>query len=254
MLEEIIIKGTELSTIEIQELDDIYRLTNPKMPENHIRVNHIDKCNPTFYIYKINGKIEAFQAYTIYKNTKTPFWKKSIPVIYMNLSYKNAASDVHIRNFSKKAIFAAMRTVLGRFWFLKKFALVFQTYNPKLMARVEVYFSESYPHYSKKTTKEVHQFVQSFFNKEMKWKDTVINENLIKQERYATPSLISDKWEQHYKSDNDLRNKFFHENDIIIKKDGAYYLTGKALFFIGYYNIWKNLTAKFSGKKIAFSY
>ena len=243
MIQPIIKKGIDLTQAEIEELDQIYLLSNPKMPKDHIKINHIEKTNPVFFLYKVEGKIAAFQAYTSFKK-KTPFHKKKIPVIYLNLSYKNPEADKYIKNFAKTSNLAFIKMTFGRFWFLKKFVMVFQTYNPKLIERISAFFAKAYPNYYEQTPKEVQRFSQFFFKEELKLPDTIIDKNLVKQENYTSLSDITDKWEQMYNSQNPHRNNFFFENDIIQNKEDQFFLTGKALFFVGFFSIWPLLYKK----------
>jgi hypothetical protein len=241
-------KGCDLSEGEIKELDDIYRLNNPFMPENHIKKNHIDKTNPIFYLYKIDGKIVAFQAFTLF-NKKTPFTKKRIPVLYINLGYKDENADKHVKNFAKNSSAIFLKENLGTFWFLKKFVLVFQTYNPKVVERSSRFFSIAYPNPNIETPpSDVHEFAQEFFKNELQLPNTVLNKNLVKEETYDELSPISSSWERMYKSSKDAMNNLFIKEGIIEQKEDDFYLTGKAFFVIGYNNLFGVIAQKIRAK------
>jgi len=234
MVQRVKKKGTDLSREEIRELDDIYRLNNPFMPENHIEKNHINKTNPIFYLYKVEGKIVAFQAFTLF-DKKTPFSKKTIPVLYINLGYKDENADEHIKNFAKKSSAIFLRESLGFFWFLKRFVIVFQTYNPKVVERSSRFFSTAYPNLSDEMPpSDVHEFAQDFFKKELQSPHTIINKNLVKEETYDELSPISSSWKRLYKSSKVAMNNLFIKHDVIKQKEHDFYLTGKAFFVIGY--------------------
>jgi hypothetical protein len=237
MVRTLIKKGKDLSIEEIKELERIYCLNNPFMPEDHIKKNHIDKTNPIFYLYKIDGKIVAFQAFTLFYK-KTPFTKKTIPVLYVNLGYKDEKADQHIKNFAKKSSATFLKENLGFFWFLKRFVLVFQTYNPKIVARSSRFFSVIYPNTKDESPPQnVHEFAQNFFKNELKSPNTIINKNLVKEETYDKLSPISDSWDRLYKSPEAAMNNLFIKHDVIKEKEEAFHLTGKAFFVIGYNNI-----------------
>lgn len=237
MTETIIKKGTALTKQELDELDVVYRLTNAKMPENHIKINHIDKTDPTFYLYKAEGRIVAFQAYSVF-NRHTPFARKAIPVVYLNLSYKDASADKYIKNFAKKSNQDFIKDTFGKYWYLKEFAMVFQTYNPNLMERISPYFGSAYPHPTQNTPAAVLHFAQDFFANELQLPHTRIGEQLVKEELYDEPSPITHEWPYAYRSKNENRNQFFISHGVINQQGDEYFLSGKAVFFIGHYRLW----------------
>ena len=247
MVEEILKKGSNLSVDEIKALEEIFLLINPNMPENHLQINHIDKTNPVFHIFKVNDKIAAFQAYSLFKAV-TPFRNKALPIIYINLSYKDPSKNAHIKNFAKRSNLSFIKRSIGSLWFLKSFLVIFETYNPKLVERISPFFSRYYPNVSNPTPKAIQQFGQDFFRDQLKVIDPKIDEDLIKQEGYFGLSDISDKWNQMYESVNLKRNQFFIEKGVIEKRDEEYFLTGKAVLFIGYYSFWSILLKRFKKK------
>lgn len=219
------------------------------MPENHIQKNHIDKTNPVFYLYKLDDKILAYQAFSLFYK-KTPFTKRSIPIMYINLSYKDENTDGHIKNFALKSNAIFLRENLGMFWFLKKFILAYQTYNPKVVHRSSRFFTKVYPNVVDNTIPtDVHDFAQQFYHQELHLPYTTINGNLVKDEIYEVPSPISSSWETLYKASEDKMNQLFIKNGVIDQKDNEYFLTGRAHFIISYNNpfsmIIKKLRAKY---------
>lgn len=247
MTETLVKKGTDLTTNEIAELEAIYRLTNAQMPDNYIKSYHIDKTDPTFHLFKLNGRTVAFQAYSMFKRT-TPFSKKPIPVVYLNLSYKDASADRYVKNFAKKSNLRYIKETFGKHWYFKRFAMVFQTYNPNLVERISAYFGQAHPHPNNDTPADVHQFAQDFFAHQLKLPDTPLNKRLVKEERYSEPSLITDQWPKAYRSKNEARNRFFIENEVVLDQNGEYMLSGKAVFFIGYYSLASTLKKMVTAK------
>jgi len=124
MIIPIIKESKDLSEDELKELNVLSRLAHTGNPENHIQINHINKTNPVFYLYKNKEKIIAYQAFSLFKKS-TPFEKKEIPIIYINASYKNPDTDKLVKNYAKKSNLHFRNQKLGFFWFLKKFLVIF---------------------------------------------------------------------------------------------------------------------------------
>lgn len=249
MTEIIVKKGTDLTADEIAELEHVYRLTNSKMPDNYIQSYHIEKTDPVFHLFKLNGKTVAFQAYSMFRRD-TPFAKKAIPVVYLNLSYKDASADKHVKNFAKKSNLKYINDTFGKYWYLKRFAMVFQTYNPNLVERISPNFGQAHPHPTEAVPSSVHHFAKDFFTNQLQLPNTPLSNKLVKEELYTEPSTITTDWPHAYRSKNEARNRFFIDNEVILEQKGEYLLSGKAVFFIGYYSfgsvLKKMVKAKFN--------
>lgn len=227
-------KSAEITQQELDQMHAIYRKIDPNMPEDHIRVNHINVTEPVFQLFKKEGEILAFQAYSVF-HLKTPFARKPIPVINLNLSYKDLAAGDEVKNFAKSGNLMFIRKTLGPFWFLKRFVNVLQSYNPRLVSRISRSFPVSFPEIRSETPAEVVDFSREIFNQKLKIKSE-LNQHLVKQHLYPVNSDISKKWETHYASNDDHFNHFFEREGILIKDGKRVHLTGKAVFFVGYYS------------------
>lgn len=238
------VKASEaLSAGEIDEMHAIYRSIDPNMPDNHIVINHIETTRPVFHLFKVDGRIKAFQAYTL-REGLTPFSHKRIPIIYINLSYKSLDAGAEVKNFAKEGNFLFLRQTFGQFWYLRKFVNILQSYNPNLVQRISDSFPISYPHPTEPTPDVVTAFAQKFFKEDLNVHYASLNQNLVKEYLYPQPTRITDKWRTYYESSQPERNTFFLENGIVAYRDNHYFLTGRAVLFIGYYSFSKMIGQK----------
>ena len=221
----------------------IYRMADPNMPDNHIVINHIETTNPTFFIYKVDGKVAAFQAHSFYR-VQTPFRKRVLPVLYTNLSYKHPEAGKEINGFSANAQEAFLASKMGRFWFLKPFVITFQTYNPKVLGHLNQRLRFQFPHPYIPTPKKVAEFGQQFFRETLNIHYATIDEELIKDYHYPAPTRITEKWPKFFRSKDNRFNDMILRHKVIQKEGDEYYLTGKAVFMIGFYNLWVLLRPK----------
>ena len=233
MVKPIIKKSTDLTSDEITELNEICHSINSCFPENHIQENHIKKTSPVFYLFKVEGKIVAFHAFSIFKE-KTPFSTKELPIIYINLSFKRPNADSHIKNYAKWSNAHFLKANIGRLWILKKFVLIFLTNNPKLAKRSANIFYESYPTYKNNTPQQIQDFSKKIIHKNLKLSSSNINQNLVVYKESTYKMDINSKWENLYKSNDYEQDDFFIKNDIIQTEDNKFFLTGNLMLFMGY--------------------
>jgi hypothetical protein len=243
MVKPIIKKSEDLSSDEIKELNEICRSINSYFPKDHIQVNHINKTSPIFYLFKVQEKIVAFHAFSIFKE-KTPFGTKELPIIYINLSFKKPNADAHIKNYAKWSNAHFLKANIGRFWLFKKFVLIFLTNNPKVAKRSANVFHQSYPVHKTDTPQKIQDFAKQFIHKNLKLTDSNINQNLVLSKENTYKMDIDSKWENLYKSCDSEQNKFFIKNDIIHTEDNKFFLTGNLILFMGcssFLNLIKNI-------------
>jgi hypothetical protein len=245
MVEIIAKKGTELSKEEIKEITDLAQAANPIFPNDYIVQFHIERYNPVFYMHKIEGKVMAIQAFYS-AELQTPFHKKPIETIFVSVVFKNDKADEYIKNFAKKGNLLFLKRKLGRFWFLDNFLFIFQTYNPKAIERISSTFYETYPKLDKPVSKNIYDFVRDFIDNHLKSSEIELSNYLIRENKFDTPTPITDSWKTSYAAKNEKRNQFFSDHEIIVKRENDYFLEGRAVFFVGYYNFWKKLRQKLS--------
>ncbi len=235
MISPIIKESTDLSENELRELNALSRIVNPKNPENHVQINHINKTNPTFYLFKNEEKLLAYQAFTLFKRL-TPFEKKEISIIYINASYKNTNSDTLVKDYAKKSNLHFIKQNLGYFWFFKKFLVIFITDNPKLLNRVSKAFYVHAPSYKAKTTRTLQTFCEQFISENLRMEDASVSENLVISQPYHSQCRINNYWDSMYKASDKAQNDFFYREKIILKKENDILLSGKGILFIGFYS------------------
>lgn len=243
MVKPIIKESKDLTVDELRELNEICRAINSQFPENHVQENHIRKTNPIFYLFKVKGKIVAFHAFSIFKE-KTPFAKKKIPIVYINLSFKKQNADSHIKNYAKWSNAHFLKNNVSRFWYFKKFILIFLTNNPKLVERSSDVFYKSYPSYTNEPPAKIQSFCSNFTLQNLKLVDSKINNNLVLKHETQYKMDISSKWDELYKSYDFEQNKFFIQEKIITSEDNKYFLTGSLMLFVGhssFLNLIKNV-------------
>lgn len=248
MVEIISKKGTELSKEEIQEINDLAQAANPVFPNDYIVEFHIKRYNPVFYMHKIEGKVMAVQAFSDVK-LLTPFHKKPVEIIFVSVVFKNDKADEHIKNFAKKGNLLFLKRKLGYFWFLGKFLFIFQTYNPKAIERISPTFYETYPKLDKPVSETIYNFVRNFIDNHLKSEEIELSNYLIRKNKFDSPTPITNSWKSSYAAKNEQRNQFFSDHEIIVKREKDYFLEGRAVFFVGYYNFWKKLKQKLLFKK-----
>ncbi len=246
MIAPIIKEGKDLTPAELKELNAICRNINSFFPENHVEVNHIEKTNPIFYLFKVEEKIVAFHVFSLFK-AKTPFSSKEIPVIYINLSFKTLDADAHIKNYAKWSNNHFLKAHIGRFWYFKEFLLCFLTNNPKLAERSSTVFYQAHPLYSNQATDEISSFCSDFVANYLKV-DAKMEGGIVLKNPKPYKMDISNKWEKLYEASQKESNDFFINNGIIIKENNNYFLTGNQTLFMGYSslsgllkNVWKLL-------------
>jgi hypothetical protein len=233
MVKPIIKDSSDLSLEELNELNEICRSINSHFPEDHVQENHIKKTNPIFYLFKEEGRILAFHSFSIFKE-KTPFYKKEIPVIYINLSFKKQNAAASIKNYAKWSNAHFLKENIGRFWYFKKFALIFLTNNPKLAERSSKVFYESYPSYKGDTSEDVQAFCSNFVFKNLKIVDSKINHNLVLEKRIPYKMDISSNWEKLYKASDSEQNNFFLKEEVLSSEKNKLFLTGNLMLFMGH--------------------
>ncbi len=244
MVEIIAKQGTELSKEELQQITDLAQAANPVFPNDYITHFHIERYNPVFYMHKIEGRVMAVQAFSDTK-LQTPFHKKPLEIIFVSVVFKYSKADDYIKNFAKAGNLLFLKRKLGYFWFLGKFLFIFQTYNPKAIERISPTFYETYPTLDKPISKEIYDFVRSFINNHLKSEEIELSNYLIRENKFDIPTPITDSWKSSYASKNEKRNQFFIDHQIIKKENNDYFLEGRAVFFVGYYDFWKKLKQKF---------
>ncbi|WP_338768874.1 hypothetical protein WAF17_08685 [Bernardetia sp. ABR2-2B] len=243
MVEIISKKGTELSEKEVKQITDLAQKANPAFPDDYLHHFHINRYNPIFYMHKIDGEVMAVQAFYNVKN-QTPFHEKPLEIIFVSVVFKNETADRHIKNFAKKGNLLFLKRKLGYFWFLGKFLFIFQTYNPKAIERISPTFYETYPTLDKPVSERIYNFVRGFIDNHLKSDEIELSDYLIRLNKFDIPTSITDSWKFSYASKNENRNQFFSDHEIITKKGNDYFLEGRAVFFVGYYNFWKRLKQK----------
>ncbi|WP_375562916.1 hypothetical protein ACE193_10455 [Bernardetia sp. OM2101] len=132
---------------------------------------------------------------------------------------------------------------------MDKFLFIFQTYNPKAIERISPTFYETYPKLDKPVSKNIYDFVRNFIDNHLKSEEIELSNYLIRQNKFDIPTSITDSWKPSYAAKNEKRNQFFSDHEIITKKGNDYFLEGRAVFFVGYYNFWKKLKQKLSFRK-----
>jgi hypothetical protein len=128
---------------------------------------------------------------------------------------------------------------------LDNFLFIFQTYNPKAIERISSTFYETYPHLDKPVSKDIYGFVRNFIDNHLKSSEIKLSNYLIRENKLGISTSITDSWESAYKSKSEKRNQFFIDKEIITKQGNEYFLEGRGVFFVGYYNFWKKLRQKF---------
>ncbi|WP_291722128.1 hypothetical protein [Bernardetia sp.] len=247
MIEIIAKKGTELSEKELQQITNIAQKANPAFPDNYITHFHIERYNPIFYMHKLEGKTVAVQAF-FNRKLKTSFHQKPLEIIFVSVVFKDTEADHYIKNFAKKGNILFLKRTLGQFWFLRKFLFIFQTYNPKAIERISPAFYEVYPKIDMPVSEKVYDFVRSFIDNHLKSDEIELSDYLIRKNKFDVPVPITEVWKSAYQSKSEKLNAFFMQHEIISKKNTSYFLEGRAVFFVGYYNFWKKLKQKFLPK------
>lgn len=232
MITPIIKEGKDLTLEELKELNAICQNINSFFSENHVEANHIEKTNPVFYLFKVEEKIAAFHAFSLF-NLNTPFSTKKIPVIYINLSFKALNADAHIKNYAKWSNNHFLKKHIGRFWYFKEFLLCFLTNNPKLAERSSTVFYQAHPLYSNQVTDELSAFCSDFVDNYLKV-DAKMEAGIVLKNPKPYKMDISTKWKKLYEASQEETNDFFIKNGIIIKEHSNYFLTGNQTLFIGY--------------------
>ena len=233
MLHPIIKKSEELSSEELKQLHEINSLIFYQSPENHIEKHHIKKTKPTFYLYKKDDKILAFQAFNLFFK-KTPFYHKEIPIIYICISYKNPKADKYIKDYAKKSNLHFIKKQLGIFWFFKPFLVSFITNNPKLLTRISKPFLTHYPNYKTSTPEEIYLFAKDYIKIQLKINGN-ISRNLITTEEYYGKSPITEQWTLLYESKDQGQNEFFFKEDIVKHRNNQYFVGDKGALFLGFH-------------------
>ncbi|MEO0790522.1 MAG: hypothetical protein AAFY36_17795 [Bacteroidota bacterium] len=225
----------EVTARELDEMHGIYRMIDPNMPDDHILINHIQTSQPVFHLFKLQGAISAFQAFTLFR-VKTPFARKPLPVVYINLSYKRPEAGREVKDFARKSNLRFIKETFGSFWYTKRFVNVLQSYNPKLIQRLSDHFPLSYPSVVEPTPKEVVAFGKDLFRNKLLIDYADLDDALVKQYEYPQPSQITKRWASHYRSKDQRFNAWFQKHKIVVEAEGEVYLSGRAVFFIGYYD------------------
>ncbi|MEL6628122.1 MAG: hypothetical protein AAFO96_11420 [Bacteroidota bacterium] len=229
-------RGTDLTSKELEELDVLVHYLHHQLPENHIQINHVEKTNPLFYLYKVDEKIVACQAYTLSK-VVTPFASRPLPIIYINISYKYDWANAHVKNFAKQSNLSFIRENIGRFWYFKKFILAFHTVNPKLVERLSGTFETYYPHYAYEVPSEVVAFANQFCQNHLQEKGNTVSPQLVSCKEEVVNPVTEEKWKKMYQSANPKRDKFFRDLGIYKEQPHQKILTGRQIFFVGVYSL-----------------
>lgn len=245
MVEIVAKKGSQLSKTELQEITEIAQNANPAFPNDYLQEFHIKRYNPEFYMHKIDEKVVAVQAF-FHKKLPTPFHQKPLDVVFVSVVFKDVKADKDIKNFAKKGNLLFLKRNIGKLWFLQKFLFIFQTYNPKAVERISPTFYEVYPKVDIPVSEKVYAFVRNFINKYLKSNEIELSNYLIRKNKFENPVPITNEWESSYKSKSETLNQFFIDHEIIKQEDNSYFLEGRAIFFVGYYNFWEKLRQKFS--------
>ncbi len=250
MITPIIKEGKDLTPAELKELNAICRNINSFFPENHVEVNHIEKTNPIFYLFKVKGRIMAFSAYSYFK-AKTPFSDKEIPIIYGNLLFKALDADEQVKDYAKWSNNHFLKTHVGSLWYFKEFLLCFLTNNPKLAERSSTLFYQTHPLQQDNVTNEISSFCSDFVANYLKITSKMEGGVVLKNPKPYKMD-ISNKWEKLYEASQKESNDFFINNGIIIKENNNYFLTGHLTLFVGHNSLsglLKNIWRLFKEKK-----
>lgn len=239
---------------ELAEMHAIYKLVDPNMPEQHILHDHIERSHPLFYLFREKGRIMAFQAFSLFIE-QTPFHKRPIPVMQINLSYKHPDAPAHFRHFAKTSTFHFLARSFGPLWFLKqRFASVQRTYNPRVLNRIGKSFPVAWPRAGKSVPEPVTAFLQQFYTEKLHYAPDMIDHNLVWHNSYSSPTNITEKWDRDFRSRQEAPNHYCLEHDIVRQDQGEYYLTGKSVISVGYYSPFSRIRERIQSRRLGSSF
>lgn len=245
MILPIVKKGTDLTAPELRQMHTMMGF-DPAEPVDYIQQLHTTRMDTMVYLYKKNKTLLAFQMVSWHYRV-TPFSKRPLPVLYINLSFKKSDTEQAVKDFSRRTSYRALQDTLGRFWWTKRFVVTFTTFNPKASKRIQRAFSASYPTDSKGSPVAIQAFAQDFVRQCLQ-RPVPVSPDLILplQGRDDAPIDVTDDWPILYASDNNQWNDFFFQHELFEKRDNRIYYTSKwLLFFLGYYHptsfLWKTL-------------
>lgn len=234
----------ELTKQEFEEILQIYQLFKPGFSAEWLRKKHLEQTHPTLYLVKSEGKIIAFTGFRWYR-VATPFRKRAIPALWVCFSYRHPDAPREVRSLVLRSYAYALRSQLGRFWFLKPSVTVITTFNPRLYSRGLKTYAQAFPQLKTPVPTPISQFGRYFYNEVLGYSEAKVDAQLVVEGKVAEQYPIGPLWEASFAARDESYNDFFLDQHIHALENGERCITHRQLMFIGFNSFWGLVRRRF---------
>lgn len=224
----------ELSETLIRQIEKLVQETNPRLPADHFRRNHVEGKSSTFYLFYQDGQLQGVTAIVLIR-AKTPFRKRRLYTIAPVFAYKKPGS--RISGMTLDTVFKTLRKKFGFTYLFRPLCLVLGTVNPRVYTQASRFMTEVYPRFDEESPVEVQSFLEDFFW-EQAGADLELNPYLMHKgdDAVAEETDVSHLYDKLYKTNYPEINDFYFREGLFEEKEGGVYLSQKKSFMAAYYN------------------
>lgn len=237
----------ELSEALILEMENLVQEIDPSLSSDHLRKNHLPLPETTFYLARKGKNLVGIASYRTAWSQATENRKKVL-VNVGGLFYRK--KDPNLKQLVATICRLHIRKALGPFWMLKPFMAIGHTVNPKVYTSLERSFPCFYPRTQSPTPLKIRKLLQDFYqqlyNKDF---DICPNLSLAEPESYTSETIISQTYQEAYRSRNEKVNQFFFDQGVFKKAKNELFLTNRSIIVMGYYSP-KVLFKQILGKQV----
>ena len=220
--------ATELTPAEIADCYGLIAQAGIVSPPGMIESVHLAH-NPTVLLAHHQGRLVGFQTLSAYQ-VQTPFRRKKMTLIYGGLALQDMGAAG--RGIAYRMATRYMRDILGPFWVFRDYAVLFGTFNPRLIQLLGMQHQLYLPT-DQALTPPVIQFVKDFV-RQKRANPHPINDQLVitSTNPILTRSEITPQWPRLYRASEERYNQLAYQLKLIEQTDGRHYLVGSALLVL----------------------
>ena len=226
-------RSNQLSDKEKNQLIILIKRYYPFCSQGFIDNRISESCKSDIVLLKNKDMVLGASYYTVDK-FKTPFFNKKTPVVEFGQAFKKAGYKGNI--IWRMGHWYAQRNI-GYIYPIKRTVGFSMIGSPKVFENFTKSFKNHYPNLqSNKLGKDtsIVSFLENIYKKKGLKLNSDLNHCFVKMD--FKPIDITNDWERYYKSNNELINTFFIENEIIKFEGNKIYDNNLALIVCGYRN------------------
>lgn len=205
------------------------------MDDGYLEEAHFSH-NPTVLMARTAmGQLIGFQSFNKYR-LKTPFSRRPISFLYGGLAFQHTTQAQ--RRVGFKLTMRYLRHALGPLWFMRQYAFMTRTATPRVMQILSLQH-QLFTHQGGTLTPNIVAFALNVARTVRRIPDryTIDKRLVLSSPPESTHEAdITDQWQTLYQAKNEYFNQLAFDCNLIVQRNGRYYLTQSYLLLIGYHS------------------